>query len=773
MIIRTNWVLASLVATCLVFPIIPPSTAADTPSQTTRPEAKIESAEAIAIAQNLVAVPDSYTEPTVQKKTYGPSEIPVWDVSWRSEQDKQGWIHVTIDADSGIVREFSYRNHNLKPVFPPALSMREAADAARNWLKKTTPNQQLDYQLDPDQWKKTRTILLSPREEYELEFSPMIDGIPFADQRIEVMVRGDGTILEMRRDGPDAESVTFEPVENMLSPDAVMETLRKETGVVLATFIETDYSGEKPQEKQGSFTYELTHPLYYIDAHTGQHRNYHGDVIPFRRTDEASRLHTDQMAEAPTSTSTGSPDQPVSPEQVKQLFLQTYIPPEGVTLHQVVKGPSWPKCGCPFYYAIDAEYESLQGTHRWAIAAYDEKGNLFRFNLAPLYKPQEGDFTFRQPPEGPFPVTPEQAEKTATAFVQKVNAGYLDQLYADNNAYGGDADGAFYRFSYERKVDGVNVQSDRITVEVSKKTGEVVLYEREWSENLTIPPKEQFITPEQAKRLYLEASRLRLQYTLFRSEGARSGSSESAPATAQLVYDFLSPGNQGYSLDALTGKIIDNRTGEERKSPEDTPAQRELPADIRDHAAGRELAHLLQLGAIQVGEDGLLHPERSISRGEFYDIWYTLEHPHRYLSPSWSKSQPTVDREPSFADVSADHPYYQAIEWAVERKRVATTMSNFEPDRPITREEALVSLVNALGYAELASDDELFQLPFADQDQIKQRGHVALGMKMELLQVSGDTFQPAESVSLGEAADMLYRYMVRKAEKTQEEDDDD
>lgn len=225
-----------------------------------------------------------------------------------------------------------------------------------------------------------------------------------------------------------------------------------------------------------------------------------------------------------------------------------------------------------------------------------------------------------------------------------------------------------------------------------------------------------------------------------------------APAAleAKLVYrlDHPYPGNT--YLDAKSGQFISYQTG---KPAEKKAQQTVVPADIKGHFAEKELLHLVKLKAIPL-EDGKVLPNKIVTRGEFFDIFLRVLNYYPegiYLEQS--------DRQPTFTDVPKDSKYYAAVEWAVMQKWIQPEGKTFEPDRPITREEAAEFVVSALGFGKLAELNNLFNLPFADKAEITKKGHVAIAHELGLMKGDGQRFNPKGELNRAQIAILLFRLL--------------
>ena len=108
------------------------------------------------------------------------------------------------------------------------------------------------------------------------------------------------------------------------------------------------------------------------------------------------------------------------------------------------------------------------------------------------------------------------------------------------------------------------------------------------------------------------------------------------------------------------------------------------------------------LGVIQGRGDGTFGLGQQVTRAEFAAMLDRLM--------GWELTAPA---QASYADVPASAWYYDAVETAKAHGAVTDT-GVFRPDADITREEMAVWLVGALGYQDLAAQNEDLTIQFTD-----------------------------------------------------------
>ena len=177
----------------------------------------------------------------------------------------------------------------------------------------------------------------------------------------------------------------------------------------------------------------------------------------------------------------------------------------------------------------------------------------------------------------------------------------------------------------------------------------------------------------------------------------------------------------------------------------------DVPAN---HWAYEELLALHQRGVISGYGDGTLRPDAVVLRGEFAKMMVLS------LDLSLAKAA-----SPTFLDVPTDHWTFRYVETArLYLTGFRTSLGDyFRPLQAAVREDMAVALVNALGYASEAEDEEILE-SFADKASISTnlRKYVAVAVERGVMEGypdegAGRTFKPMASLTRAEAAVLLYR----------------
>lgn len=195
--------------------------------------------------------------------------------------------------------------------------------------------------------------------------------------------------------------------------------------------------------------------------------------------------------------------------------------------------------------------------------------------------------------------------------------------------------------------------------------------------------------------------------------------------------------------------------GEDMKKPSPTPEPLRAFIDVPASFWAREaIMKMTRLGYVNGYPDGTFKPDNQITRAEFVSILDKLLNLSDY-SPL----------APDFSDVSSKDWFYQAVENAVYAGIIKGYGRSFSPDRQVTREEAAVILVNALGKQDEAGASMGEKTSFSDDAGISAwaRGFVVVAVKYGLIKGYPDGgFKPQGSATRAEACVVFANFLNTK-----------
>lgn len=248
--------------------------------------------------------------------------------------------------------------------------------------------------------------------------------------------------------------------------------------------------------------------------------------------------------------------------------------------------------------------------------AVDDKGMILNYSR---YLPDDYKQVKRLPS-----LSREDALAKAEHYIEKIAPGLTRELKYEENYQDNIMDSSYY-LNYYRVIDGVPYYNDRVSVTISRDSGDLQGYYRNWSANLQFPSSKGAISLEKAEAAYAEKLGLRLIYGYTMNDDEIK------------VFPLYSPiyENSYFAIDAFTGEKYRLAPGDyygDGIQLASTAAMKEIVMD----AAGVRLSPEEQKA---VEEAGKLIDEKKAEeiarKSEFLGITDEYELRSYYLDRNW------------------------------------------------------------------------------------------------------------------------------------------
>jgi hypothetical protein len=222
-------------------------------------------------------------------------------------------------------------------------------------------------------------------------------------------------------------------------------------------------------------------------------------------------------------------------------------------------------------------------------------------------------------------------------------------------------------------------------------------------------------------------------------------------ATAGLRYDILTKPNSMWHVpnSGQTSINVENIF-------EQLPAQD--MSMLRGHPAEDDIHRLFAM-QILTGDPRFFVPNQAMTRGQFLTaLARTVKLPvEEVVLPRATRGQQPVALT-LFSDVNSDRPEFRYIQ-AIQRAGIAFGRADgkFYFDYPISRQEAIVTIVRALGLSNMAQNPSVVS-PFLDSDDIADWAmrHVNVALMLDLIAPDANgNLNPRRAMSKGESAALL------------------
>ncbi len=655
-------------------------------------------------------------------------------LNWSGAVDSEENISVTIGSDGTL---YTYSNNNKRELNKiPAATKANALDAAYAFVLKADP-------AYADCITKERaTIEYSSYSGYSVMFQRVYNGYIVSDNTINVNVSGTGTVTEFNAMSMARGVVTPGESSPLITEDAARAALK--TALPLELVYKAFYNYDRVYSKIAPYKYTAEIKLVYrlpgnysktvIDAVTGK------PVELEYAAYDGGYMRADNAADKTMAAGAAMPEAKLTEAERKAVELQKgFLTAEQITeklravaafglntTYKLQKSNLYssesPFTGATIYF-WQLSYKS--GSDDNAVYAYAtvnaKTGEIISFsnNNSSEYKPASK-----------FKYNEEESKSTAEKLLKELYGDkFAAYSYTDNIAVRPldiavtpDEPISSYTFNYVRHVNGVEFDTDTISVTVNPDT--LAVYSMNFGyTDTTFPSVDGAIGADGAADKYVAITGMAPYYL---------ASSEIKDGKLTLPGTVYSPDKKqltpvfGYNFNCF----IDAKSG----APlgyNGKPAEYK-PAKYYDGSAGyTDLADSKFADAIKILSDmdvitingTSFEPAKAITAGELRDM---LQHAGCYYSSDDDK---------------------------------------IDDKATVAMEDALYNVICALGYSEIASLDAIFKYPFDDAAGVsKERvGAFAIANGLGLLKVIADNnpINPTARLSRGEAAQLVYNLLAR------------
>lgn len=480
-------------------------------------ESKISRDEAIEIAKKVAGNVDGYDGPNVSRRSgrMGPYENHnVWEIRWMKRGPQYSHVEVAVDADTGLIRQFWKSEEQEKSIkLPPKVKYEDAVKIAKDFVDNNYGEQLKNFQYDQREGEEWGKVIRGPQDAYEVRFVEKVNGIPFPQNHLSVRINGDGELVNLYYNS--LGNVRFADANGVLSKQEFMKKLEQVLQMRLAYQIQLDMHPltGKVENRKVYVSYDPSPSFFLLNAKTGEAVDYQGKVIHASKGGDAPLAETKQ-AEPPQKLA-----KPLTQDEALKRLQQLMKIPAEITvssfhLEEWAGRKAW---------HIQFEYHSGNHGMGWTGGIIDaETGQILQFDIANYFREKNvekmnaADQAGKEAKPKAFPVSKELAREKALAFLKEHSKDKLHQLYVSAHPVEEpEAVSPFYRFSFERRVNGVLVPFNPVSVTVSAETGEIVEFRQEWHWDMKWPETGNVIVPEKAKEIYLKDLNLRLEYQLM------------------------------------------------------------------------------------------------------------------------------------------------------------------------------------------------------------------------------------------------------------------
>ncbi len=727
-------------ALALLLALAPESAFAQIGGQARRAPENITVSQAQAIAQKLLPIPKGYVAMGGSLQTnLSPEYGPVYTVMFQRPQStrSQGPVSMfqaTVDARTGQILQYFQMasSYSLPTSAANTVSQSTAEHLASVWLDRLNPQHARLSLIGPGGWGEMPTT----QGRYSFVFAHTVHGIPVAFQSASVILGADGQLVGYMADWEQAALPT-PPLHTLSQQSAEQAYIR---ALQLRLMYVAPFNAFKGALAPNVLSYapaanapvapiaaDILQPGIWISPTTGAALDSFGQ--PLAPTPPFAPLVQGGPAQLPYA------HRKLMSQQQAEALAKTVIP-AGFTLADSTQSPTMGTAS-----GTAATY--------WTFMFQKAGQSSYSVTIDPLWHAIMSMNQFSEAAvlsQGASPGSPPHARSLsssrltaiATAYVEKLNPQATGAIAPRPSQAFGEQLGSANR-SFIFLDHGIPVQNEIVEVMLDRSTGTVTGYFSSLLQGSPIPAPGRVIPLAEAQVAYAAKYPVRLEYVLPLSNNpsasqiyfAAGQSSVKFSSRAMLAY-VAEPSGPPQFLDAKTGQWQFYQS----------MGAVAAPADIKGHAGEQAMLLLIRNGALSV-QNGKVHPDAPMTRGQFITL---LVNAAQYYMQSAKQTQ-------AFPDVAPGSPDYSAVQQAV-LSGILQPGGDFQPNRPVTRNDAANWLVAYLGYQKLAAQSGLFRLPFHDASAIpvNDQGDAAVAARLGLIAPQNGNWNGAQPLTVAQAA---------------------
>ncbi|NLW16587.1 MAG: hypothetical protein GX033_02895 [Firmicutes bacterium] len=636
---------------------------------------------------------------------------PVWQLTWSADDGMR--VRIAVHAISGRILEYNHWEQTTEEDLPPLpkQSEEEALAKAEAFLKRLAPEEFAQCRYQPGQPLRPYLRERNHHLTYNFNFQRYANDIPFNYNGLRVSVNADtGDVTGYSyvwTEGPVPKPV------DLIGADKAATIAQEEGKMELQYYLPYDKPGETPKP---ILVYQAPKiNIITVDAFTGEILAPSLSVPPVARDAEYGKAAADELSPAElkeVALVEGLLTQEEAETKAREIFAieDTYKVQDARLM------ANWQFPEQRQWHLSFATEDEEQRSHV-AVTLDAETSEIYRYYTTLPWEKYENKGTLSW----------DEAEKLARDYLRKMNPAKAQQVeLVKPETIDQEENQLLYYFTYRRLVNGIPFPQNGFNVTVyAGDEPAITSYNLNWQE-LKFPGKQGALSLEQAHAKLRQTYPFRLEYRVP-EQGVR-------PLPVEGVATAANAANRGSKVSnpislvytqAPVPSTMFRATDGQPLNYQGEPIQEDvitLPKDIAGHPAEQDIAYLAKVGILPVPTNGKYRPDEVASTGDWLEL---------LANAMGSSSDQQMDR--------------------------LTKGQASDKNQPLKREELALYAIRALGHDRIASMSDIFFIAVPDADEVSEEytGHVAIALKLELLQLREGNFAPQATATLAELATAL------------------
>lgn len=649
--------------------------------------------QAITEVKNIITVPDDYSNFSSSSTERDTSSGKI--KVWRLDWKQKDGGDGSISAsmgEDGFLYEYNKYSGNETSNSLAKVTKDNAQAVAEEFLKKAIPEYYGQLKIVDSNSN------ISSTQDYDFVYQGFINEVPVNFGNINIGVnKYTGEVNYYNGENLDTKGIQYPSIDDVIEQAAAQKAYIQKIGVDLKYYSYYDYNQKKMKIFAG---YSIGgNGDNAIDAKTGQAVSLYRESHLYNIKDSVSGANADNsiavMNEKLTEEETAEVNNVadlITKEKAESILRETF---DIITSNMKVKNTSLNKRTMDNKYIWNVSFDGAYGE-------VDAKsGEIISMHC------YTGDNTKT------INISKTEGQNIAEDFLKKIASDKFSQTkYEDVKRsifkIGVVQPEKTFSFNFMRQVNGIEFSSNSLQVEVDNASGKIAGYNNNWYDDISFPDVTKAMSKEAAFEKIKQLSNFTLQYAKLDKD------------KIGLVYNFKDI-NENYIIDPVSGVRLDfsGEVYKTNKLPEYT--------DISGHWCEKTVKELLDNGYYLDGDK--FNPDMSITQGNFLKYLY-----------STVKSSYNTD----------DEFYNMLIKNGIIKNEEKS------PNSPVTNADAAKFVIRYLGYEKIAVHPEIFNNPFNDTIEEKNKGYAAICYSLNIIKGTNGKFDESHNISNAEAATIIY-----------------
>lgn len=624
---------------------------------------------------------------------------------------KEIYGSATFKGDNLELESFHFEPVNkTEALFPAEITKEDAQKIAQEFMEKFSGSKQFHLDKSNNQYYfyYSNRLLTEPIQ-YYFSFIRTENNIEIADQRIEVVVLGNGDVVQYNRYQASSGKGSFEKAENLLSEKEILSKIKENMNLQLQYQVNYDFRTDKPNVQ---LVYAPVTQYSGVNAKNGLWYTNNGFTEHMPNNGKVEKLVQQPLKPRHDS---------ITVEDAREIAKKLLTIDSDVIKLRFDSIEERTNVDGKAIISINYSYEYGNSGYGTSLELDKQTGEIIQYhNLKNEVLRQLGE----KPGDGKKLTSDDALAKAMDYLKEWVPSSLHNYIKPISQPYT-DEDYGVYNFTFPQIVNGIVVAGSNINVginfdgslsNVSVNAPQI----EEW------PTTDGILSKEEAEKIFESSLSLKLQYV------KENGSKENEHYS--LIYSLVYNDKSSTSIDATSGEWTSIFGGSE------------YPI-ITDDTAEEELNYLIQNKILEIDES-TFNADSPVTRGEALKVLL------KSISYIYERDYPQQEEShQTFEDIGRDHQYYNIVERAVTMGILDTEKDKFMSSESVTREELAVWYIRALGLEQAAKHQDLYQLKgIKDAEDVTYTGYVALANAMGILPSQNGLFNPKKAVTYSELA---------------------